>query len=199
MQSTGSTATGTVCTVHALQQTTYIPTPPAGGAPAATHRASSADVGDANAKELAVGANFHDRPPPMAQGAAALATGTRYSHLFEPPLDFEKFSERTLPVAPQAQYMGHTLSPQECARMLRLALSHMQKLVKMGSLHPAAHMTWCGALIPLGGQAVCGLNKRPYFTCTHKMIGHIHTLAQYCEATWITRSHARLATQRPYV
>ena len=99
--------------------------------------------------------------------------------------------------APQAQYMGHTLSLQERARVLRLALTHLQKLVKAGSLHPAAHMTRCGALIPLGGLTVCGLNTRRYFTCRHKMIGHIHTLAQYCEAAWITRSHTASSTPPP--
>ena len=83
--------------------------------------------------------------------------------------------------------------------MLRLALTHLQKLTKKGSLHPAPHTTRCGALIPLGGLAVCGLNRRPYFTCRQKMIQHICTLTQYCEATWITRSHTRLAEQRPYV
>ena len=73
--------------------------------------------------------------------------------------------------------------------MLRLALTQLQKLVKKGSLHPAAHMRRCGTLIPLGGPALCGLNRRPYFTCRQKMIQHIHTLIQYCEATWITRLH----------
>ena len=69
---------------------------------------------------------------------------------------------------------------QERARVLRLALKqeHLQKLVKMGSLHPAAHMTRCGALTPLGGPAVCGLNRRPYFTCRQKMIGNIRALTQ---------------------
>ena len=31
------------------------------------------------------------------------------------------------------------------------------------------------------------------------MITHINTLAQYCETTWITRSHSRTAVHRPYV
>ena len=58
-------------------------------------------------------------------------------------------------------------------------------------------MTSYGALIPLGGPAVCGLN-RPYFTCRQRMIQHVRTFTQYCEATWITRSHTRPAAQRPY-
>ena len=67
------------------------------------------------------------------------------------------------------------------------------------SLHPATHMTRCRALIPLGGPAACGLNRRPYFTCRQKMMQHIRTLTQYCWATWITRSHTRPAAQQPYV
>ena len=114
-------------------------------------------------------------------------------------MDFEEFSKRTLLAAPQAQFMGHTLSVQEHARVLWLAFTHLQRLVKTGSLHLVAHMTRCGALIPLGGLAICGLNRTPYFTCRQKMIERIHTLTQYREATWITRSHTRPAVQRPYV
>ena len=114
-------------------------------------------------------------------------------------LNYVEFSERTLPTTPQAMFWGHPLSLQERARVLRLALTHLQKLVKKGSLHPATHMTRCGAPIPLGGSAVCGLNRRPYFTCRQKMIQHIRTLTQCWKATWITHSHTRPATQRPYV
>ena len=60
-------------------------------------------------------------------------------------------------------------------------------------------MTRCGALVPLGGPAVCVLSRRPYFACRHQMITHINTLARYCETTWITRSHSRTALHRPYV
>ena len=85
-------------------------------------------------------------------------------------LDFEESSERTLPAGYQ-----------------------------QGSLHRESHMTRCGALIPPGGRAVCGLNWRPYLTFRQKMIRHICTLTQSCEATWIARSHTRPAAQRPYV
>ena len=164
-------------------------------------------------------------PPPGEQAVLMLATPTRKSWrweltfmtggrwlkalrwLDEPGtvtylelvVDFEEFPERTLLAAPQVQFRGHTLSLQERARVLRLVLTHLQKLVKKVSLHPVAHMTRCGALIPLGGPAVCGLNRRPYFTCRQKMIPHIRTLTQYYEATWITCSHTRPAVQRPYV
>ena len=40
-------------------------------------------------------------------------------------LDFEEFSEGTLPAAPQAQYMDHTLSLQERGHVPRLALTHL--------------------------------------------------------------------------
>ena len=113
--------------------------------------------------------------------------------------DFEEFSEGTPSAASQAQFQGHTLSLQERARVLRLALTHLQKLVNKGSLHPAAHMMRCGALIPLGGLAVCGVSRRPYCTCREQMIQHIRRLTQYCEATWITHSQTRPAVQRPYV
>ena len=42
-------------------------------------------------------------------------------------LDFEEISERTLPATPQARFRGHSLSLQEQARVLRLALKHLEK------------------------------------------------------------------------
>ena len=41
--------------------------------------------------------------------------------------DFEESRDRTLLTAPQAHYIGHTLSLQECARVLRVALCSPQK------------------------------------------------------------------------
>ena len=99
----------------------------------------------------------------------------------------------------QAKYTGHTLPPQEHAHVLRLALATLQKLVKTRVLYPTANMTRCGAPIPLGGPALCGLNKRPYFACRYQMIAHINMLARFCESTWATCSNARAHARRPYV
>ena len=52
-------------------------------------------------------------------------------------LDSEEFAERTQPAAPQATFRGHTLPLQERARVLRLSLCTLQRLVKLGTLHRA--------------------------------------------------------------
>ena len=114
-------------------------------------------------------------------------------------LDFEEFAERTLPAAPQAKFRGHTLPLQERARVLRLALCTLQRLVKSGMLHPAKIITRSAALVPMGGPALGGLNRRPYFACRSAMVSHMEQLALYCESTWTLRTHARTHAQRPYV
>ena len=92
-------------------------------------------------------------------------------------IDFEEFAQRTLSHAPQAKYTGNTLSLQERGRVLRLAMASAQRLVTSGQLHPAGMVTRCGSLVPLGGPAICGLNKRPYFARREAMISHIRKLS----------------------
>ena len=114
-------------------------------------------------------------------------------------IDFEEFAQRTLPHAPQAKYAGHTLSLQERGRVLRLAMSSAQRLVTSGQLHPAGMVTRCGSLVPLGGPAICGLNKRPYFARREAMISHIRKLVQYCEEQWVAKAGThRTHALRPY-
>ena len=117
----------------------------------------------------------------------------------ELPLDFEEFTERTLPAAPQAKFRGHTLPLQERARVLKLAPCTLQRLVKSGTLHPAKVITRSVALVPMGGPALAGLNRRPYFACRSAMISHMEQLACCCESTWTLRMHARMQAQRPCV
>ena len=57
--------------------------------------------------------------------------------------------------------------------VLRLALSTLGTLVKSGSLHPARVVTQCAFLVPLGGPLLCGLSRRPYFTCREEMGHHV--------------------------
>ena len=114
-------------------------------------------------------------------------------------IDFEEFAQRTLPHAPQAKYAGHTLSLQERGRVLRLAMSSAQRLVTSGQLHPAGMVTRCGSLVPLGGPAICGLNKRPYIARREAMISHIRKFVQYCEEQWVAKAGThRTHALRPY-
>ena len=113
-------------------------------------------------------------------------------------LDFEEYAARTLPAAPQAKFQGHTLPLQERARVLRLALCTLQRLVKSGSLHPAKVITRATSLVPLGGPLVAGLNRRAYFACRDAMHKHIQLLASYCESTWTLRTHTQTHAHRPY-
>ena len=114
-------------------------------------------------------------------------------------LDFEEFAQRTLPHSPQAKFKGITLSLQERGRVLRLAVANAQRLVTKGHLHPARVVTRCSSLVPLGGPALCGLNRRPYFTCRSAMSTHIQQLAAYCERTWATKVGLnRTHKLRPY-
>ena len=113
-------------------------------------------------------------------------------------LDFEEHAAHTLPAAPQAKFQGHTIPLQERARVLRLALCTLQKLVKLGSLHPAKVITRATSLVPLGGPPVAGLNRRPYFACRDAMHKHVQLLASYCESTWTLRTHTRTNAHRPY-
>ena len=114
-------------------------------------------------------------------------------------LDFEEMSQRTLPTAPQAKYRGTALPLQERARVLRLALCTMQKLVTRGALHPAKVITRANSLVPLGGPQQSGLSKRPYFVSRQAMVGHIAKLSQYCEETWALRAQSRQNKARAYV
>ena len=54
---------------------------------------------------------------------------------------------------------------QERGRVLRPALSNLQKLVTRGSLHPANIITRCNPSMQLRGPLLCRLNRCPYFTC----------------------------------
>ena len=114
-------------------------------------------------------------------------------------LHFEETSQRTLPTAPQAKYRGTTLPLQERARVLRLAVCTMQKLVTRGALHPAKVITRANSLVPLGGPQQSGLSRRPYFVSRQAMVGHIAKLSQYCEETWALRTHSRQNKARSYV
>ena len=60
--------------------------------------------------------------------------------------------------------------------------------------HTAHTITRCGSLIPLVGPAMCGLNKRPYFTCKNAMAKHIHKLALCYKETWASKT----LSHRPY-
>ena len=102
-------------------------------------------------------------------------------------LDFEEFAQRTLPHAPQAKFKGSTLSLQERGRVLRLAITSAQRLVAKGQLHPARIVTQCNSLVPLGGPALCGPNRRPYFACRTALHTHILKLAEYCEHPWAAK------------
>ena len=90
----------------------------------------------------------------------------------EVALDSEEFAERTLLAAPQAKFRGHTLPLQERARVLRLAMCALQRLVKSGTLHPAKVITRSAALVPMGGPVLAGLNRRPYFARRSAIISH---------------------------
>ena len=111
-------------------------------------------------------------------------------------LDFEEFAQHTLPHAPQAKFKGTTLSLQERGRVLRLAITSAQRLVTKGHLHPARIVTRCNSLVPLGGLALCGLNRRPYFACRTALHTHILKLAEYCEHAWAAKVGI-LRTQAP--
>ena len=55
------------------------------------------------------------------------------------------------------------------------------------TLHPACIVTRCNSLVPLGGPALCGLNRRPYFACRNALHTHIQKLAEYCEHAWTAK------------
>ena len=80
--------------------------------------------------------------------------------------------------------------------MLRLAITSARRLVTKGQLHPARIVTRCNSLVPLGGPALCGLNRRPYFACRAALHTHILKLAEYCEHAW-TAKVGILRTQAP--
>ena len=89
----------------------------------------------------------------------------------------------------------HTHCHTERGRVLRLAITSAQRLVTKGQLHPARIVTRCNSLVPLGGPALCGLNRRPYFACRNALHTHILQLAEYNEHAWtvkvgILRTHA---------
>ena len=112
-------------------------------------------------------------------------------------MDFEAHSKRALPAAPRAELRGTALPLQERGRVLRLALTTLDKLVQTGSLHPARVVTRCSSLVPLGGPLLSGLSRRPYFACREEMRHHVKELAEYHE-TKMSLGGKRRWGRRPY-
>ena len=129
-------------------------------------------------------------------GALVWADEVGTVSFLELAMDFEAHAGRALPAAPQAAFRGTSLPLQERARVLRLALTTLGKLVRTGCLYPARMVTRCAALVPLGGPLLCGLSRRPYFACREAMLHHVSELATYCEAR-IVLGTARRYDKRP--
>ena len=131
--------------------------------------------------------------------AAATGPGDGTVTYLELALDYESHAGRALPAAPQARLRGTHLPLQERARVLRLAMAKMQALATSGRLHPAQGTARSPVIIPIGGPALVGLTRRPFFACRHAMVGHLARLATYCESWWARRpAKPRAVAPRPY-
>merc|ERR1711860_454215 len=85
--------------------------------------------------------------------------GKGHVTFIELALDFEATAERAIPPSPQAALTGGTLSLQERARVLRLALAVMQRNSQGGPLLPAKVIPRATSLVPMGGAAQAGLDR----------------------------------------
>ena len=99
-------------------------------------------------------------------------------------MDFECFAAHTLPASPQAVYRATALPLPERARVLKLALTTLQKLSVAGDVLPGGVLTKCSSLVPLGGPTVVGVSARPYFTRRPDMLKLLQNLREYCELRW---------------
>ena len=99
-------------------------------------------------------------------------------------MDFECFAGRSLPASPQAVYRATVLPLPERARVLKLALSTLQRHAVSGQGFPGGVLTKCSSLVPLGGPTVVGVSARPYFTCPLRMLELPKDLREYCGSRW---------------
>ena len=108
-------------------------------------------------------------------------------------LDFEAFSRRPIPPAPEAKHERTGVLPlPERGRVLRMALATLQGLATTGEVVPAKAVKKCKSLVPLGGPPVIGLSKRPHFTMRPAMLDHIKKMQQYNTNRWAKKKQTNL-------
>ena len=106
-------------------------------------------------------------------------------------LDFECFAGRILVASPQALYRATALPLPERARVLKLALTILQRHLVSRHVFQGGVLTKWAVLVPLGGPLVVGLSARPYFTRQTEMIHLLHHLRRYCEEHWARKPVAQ--------
>ena len=93
-----------------------------------------------------------------------------------------------MPVSPGAELQSILLlSLHERARVLRTALSILQRHVATGALVQGTMMLKARSLVPFGAGPLARLTARPYFTRRHDMQQQLQALATYCEERWVTK------------
>ena len=108
-------------------------------------------------------------------------------------MDFEAFSRRPIPPAPEAKYARAGVLPlAERGRVLRMALAALQALTITGDVVPAKAVKKCKSLVPLGGPPVIGLSSRPYFTMRPAMLDHIQKMQLYNTNRWARKKQTRV-------
>ena len=79
-------------------------------------------------------------------------------------LDFEAHSGRALPATLSAVLKAEVMSLHERARVLRVAMSILQKHVVQGSLMCGETTSRANSLVPMGAVLMVGLTACPHFT-----------------------------------
>ena len=102
-------------------------------------------------------------------------------------IDCETHSGRSMPALPGAELQAIALSLHERARLLRTALSVLNKHVATGALVQGTMTLKARSLVPLGADPLAGLTARPYFTRRNAMMCQLQALASCCDERWAAK------------
>ena len=107
--------------------------------------------------------------------------------LVELALDFEAHSGRVMPASPGSELQSVVLSLRERARVLRTALSVLQRRVVTGAPVQGRLTPKARSLVPLGAGPLAGHPARPYFTRRQALRVQLQAPATYCQERWVTK------------
>ena len=111
-------------------------------------------------------------------------------------LDFEGFTRRPLPPAPQSKFVGGDMSLQENGRVLRLIVTLVGRATERESTSPVKMTYHYRSLTSMGAGTVMRLEVCPIFTRPTAVWKHLEKLRAYGEARWAQKQKARIGKRQ---
>ena len=95
-------------------------------------------------------------------------------------MDYEAFTSRALPAAPDHRLRGTRLPLGERAQVLRKAMGLLKGHLVAGDLMSGRSLGRCRSLLPLAGRLCSGRSARPFFAARQEMLPQLLRLADHC-------------------